>query len=106
VYRFDAPLFFVNAEYLRQRVLALLEASGQVEWVVLDAEAWMYLDATAIDTLEQLQAELAARDVTLAFARLKGRQREIFEETGLAQLVGTERFFPTVRAAVAAYESR
>ena len=106
VYRFDAPLFFVNSEYLRQRVLALVAASDDVEWVVLNAEAWVYLDATAIDTLKQLQAELAARDVALAFARLKGRQREIFEETGLTEHVGESRFFPTVRSAVAAFESR
>jgi hypothetical protein len=41
----------------------------------------------------------------LCFARLKGRQREIFEETGLTALIGLDRFFPTVRAAVAAFES-
>ena len=106
VYRFDAPLFFVNSEYLRQRVLALVAVSDDVEWVVLNAEAWVYLDATAIDTLKQLQAELAARDVALVFARLKGRQQEIFEETGLTEHVGESRFFPAVRSAVAAFESR
>ena len=61
VYRFDAPPFFVNAEYLRQRVLELVAASEDVRWLVLNAEAWTYLDATAIDVLIQLHGELEER---------------------------------------------
>ena len=106
VYRFDAPPYFVNAEYLRQRVLELVDASEDVRWLVLNAEAWTYLDATAIDVVTHLQVELEQRGIALSFARLKGRQREIFEETGLTARIGPERFFPTVRAAVAAFESR
>ena len=106
VYRFDAPPFFVNAEYLRARALALVDAAEGLRWLVLNAEAWTYLDATAIDTLRQLRADLEKRGITLCFARLKGRQREIFAETGLTAEIGPERFFPTVRAAVAAFEAR
>ncbi len=105
IYRFDAPPYFVNAEYLRQRVLELVDASEDVRWLVLNAEAWTYLDATAIDVVTHLQVELEQRGIVLCFARLKGRQREIFEETGLTARIGPDRFFPTVRAAVAAFES-
>ena len=105
VYRFDAPPFFVNAEYLRTRVLALAGSSDRLSWLVLNAEAWTFLDATAIDVLARLHDELAERGIVLGFARLKGRQREIFEETGLTERIGADRFFPTVRAAVAAFES-
>jgi SulP family sulfate permease len=105
VYRFDATPFFVNAAYLRQRVLALADASEDVRWLVLNAEAWTYLDATAIDILTRLHVELEQRGIALCFARLKGRQREIFEDTGLTARIGPDRLFPTVRAAVAAFES-
>ena len=104
VYRFDAPPFFVNAEYLRQRVLALVDGSHDVRWLVLNAEAWTFLDSTAIDMLTRLDTELEQRGITLCFARLKGRQREIFEETGLTARIGSDRLFPTVRAAVAAFD--
>jgi len=104
VYRFDAPPFFVNAAYLRQRVLALADGSEDVRWLVLNAEAWTYLDATAIEVLTRLHVELEQRGIALCFARLKGRQREIFEETGLTARIGADRFFPTVRAATAAFE--
>ena len=106
VYRFDAALFFVNAEYMRQRVLTLVDAGDDVDWLILNAEAWTYLDATAIDMLEQLHADLAGRGVTVAVARLKGRQREIFLETGLTAKIGADQFFPTVRSALDAFESR
>ena len=105
MYRFDAPPFFVNADYLRQRVLALADATEDVEWLVLNAEAWTYLDATAIDVLARLQVELEQRGIALCFARLKGRHREIFEETGLTAQIGPDRLLPTVQAAVAAFES-
>jgi SulP family sulfate permease len=105
VYRFDAPPFFVNADYLRQRVLALVDDSEAVGWLVLNAEAWTYLDATAIDVLTRLQREFEQRGIALCFARLKARQHEIFEETGLTVRVGAHRFFPTVRAAVVAFEA-
>ena len=105
VYRFDAPPFFVNAEYLRQRVLALADGSQDISWLVLNAEAWTFLDSTAIDVLTRLHVELEQRGIALCFARLKGRQREIFQDTGLTARIGPDRFFPTVRAAVAAFDS-
>ena len=55
--------------------------------------------------LIRLHDELDQRGIALCFARLKGRQREIFEETGLTARIGPDRLFPTVRAAVAAFES-
>jgi MFS superfamily sulfate permease-like transporter len=106
IYRFDAPPFFVNAEYLRQRVLGLVRSSSGVEWVVMNAEAWIFLDATAIDALKQLQSDLEQGAVTLCFARLKGRERDIFADTGLIDQVGASHFFPTVQSAVTAFQGR
>ena len=93
----------VNAEYLRERVLALAEANPDVEWLVLNAEAWTYLDATSIDSLKQLERDLTAAGIRLCFARLKGREREIFAETGLTDQVGADRFYPTIGLAVHAH---
>ena len=61
VYRFDAPPFFVNAEYLRQRVLALADGGRDLRWLVLNAEAWTFLDATAIDALPAARRTGATR---------------------------------------------
>ena len=86
-------------------MLALADGSEDLRWLVLNAEAWTFLDSTAIDVLARLHVELEQRGIALCFARLKGRQREIFEDTALTIRIGPDRFFPTVRAAVAAFES-
>jgi SulP family sulfate permease len=40
VYRFDAPLFFANADFFQRRVRTLVaETLSPVEWFLLDAEA-------------------------------------------------------------------
>ena len=107
VYRFDAPLFFPNADYFQRRVSELVDAAEpKPEWVVVTAEAWIYVDATAIAALRQLSRDLAATGVTLCIARSKARLREIFEDTGFADELGREHLFPTVRAAVGAFGAR
>jgi SulP family sulfate permease len=107
VYRFDATLFFPNAEYFRQRVLALTAAADPpAEWFMVNAETFVYVDATAMDALKELRAELASKGVLLAFARVKGRLAEIFTETGFMDELGPENVFPTVRTGVEAYIAR
>ncbi len=107
VYRFDAPIFFPNALYFRQQVLGLIEREEpKPRWVLLNAEAVTYVDATAIDMLLGLQAELADAGVLLAVARAKGMLRDVFESTGVTAAIGPENFFPTVRSGVAAFSTR
>ncbi len=107
VYRFDAPLFFPNADYFRRRVHELVAAAEpKPRWVIVTAEAWSYVDATGIAALGQLHEELAEQGIILGIARAKGRLREILDDTGLADQIGREHLYPTVRAAVAAFQSR
>ena len=107
VYRFDAPTFFPNAHYFRQQVLGLVaREEPKPRWVLLNAEAVTYVDATAIDMLLELRAELADAGVLLAVARAKGMLRDVFESTGVTAAIGPENFFPTVRSGVTAFSTR
>jgi SulP family sulfate permease len=107
VYRFDAPIFFPNALYFRQQVLGLVDRSEpKPRWVLLNAEAVTYVDATAVDMLLGLQAELADAGILLAVARAKGMLRDVFDSTGVTAAIGPENFFPTVRTGVAAFSTR
>ena len=59
VYRYDSPLFFANAEDFHNRALAAVErTSGHVQWFVLNTEAIVEIDITAMDVLESLRQEL------------------------------------------------
>ncbi len=104
LYRFDAPLFFANADYFRSRVRSLVGAAGPgLRWFVVAAEPITDVDATAAEMLEGLDRELEAAGVELAFAELKDPVRERLVPYGLAERIGRHRFFPTVGAAVRAY---
>jgi sulfate permease, SulP family len=107
VYRFDAPIFFPNAEYFKTRVLELVAAADPPpRWLLLNAEAVVYMDSTAVAALARLQQELSDRGIVLAAARVKGPLRDLWQRTGLTAAIGEQHMFPTVRAGVRAYDER
>jgi high affinity sulfate transporter 1 len=104
IYRFDAPLFFANAEFFGAEVRRL--ATGDVtptRWVLVAAEPITDLDSTAADMLEELYKDLAAAGVELVFAELKDPVKDRFERYGLNARLGPRRFFPTLGDAIHAY---
>ena len=104
LYRFDAPLFFANANVFRQRLLQRIAAAGSaVRWVVLAAEPMTDVDPTAAEILEDLDDELRAAGIELVFAEMKDPVRERLEHYGLGERFGRNRFFPTIGSAVHAY---
>ena len=102
LYRFDAPLFFANADIFRERVRELAREPGAVR-IVVAAEAITDIDATAGETLRELNAELADAGIELAFAELKDPVRDWLIRYGLHDEIGQHRFWPTIGAAVTAY---
>ena len=70
--RFDAPIFFANSGLFRERVIDAIRGSpSQVGRVVIAAEPITDLDSTAADMLTELDRELSAMGVELAFAEMK-----------------------------------
>ena len=107
VYRYDAPLFFANAEDFRSRALAAVnESETPVEWFVLNAEANVEVDLTALEALDQLRAELERRGIVFAMARVKQDLRDELEAAGLLEKIGEDRIFMTLPTAVEAYRNR
>ncbi|WP_092784276.1 sulfate permease [Actinokineospora terrae] len=106
VYRYDAPLFFANAEDFRHRALAAVAAAPtRARWLLLNAEAIVDIDLTAVDALEDLRAELADRGVVLALARVKQELRVDLARTGFLERVGEDHVFTTLPTAVRAFTS-
>jgi len=72
IYRVDAPLFFANVGRVEQRVHSLAAACGPgLRYLILDAEAVFYLDATAADTMAGLTVDLRKRGCELLLARVR-----------------------------------
>jgi SulP family sulfate permease len=105
VYRYDAPLFFANADDFKRRALASVDdADVPVEWFLLNAEANIEVDLTAVDALEEVRRMLADRGIVFALARVKYDLREILAPAGFIDRVGEDRIFPTLPTAVSAYQ--
>jgi SulP family sulfate permease len=104
VYRYDSPLFFANADDFTRRALAAVdEAPTPVEWFLLNAEANIEVDLTAVDALDELRRSLAERGITFAMARVKMDLRDDLERSGFLAKVGEDRVFMTLPTAVAAF---
>ena len=59
LFRWDAPLFFANAEIFHEHVLqAVADAPTPTKWVVIAAEPVTDIDITAADALSELDDEL------------------------------------------------
>jgi high affinity sulfate transporter 1 len=105
--RWDAPLFFANADTFRQRVLdAADDASPRLLWVVVAAEPITDVDTTAAEMILELDAELATRGVELAFAEMKDPVKDRLHAYGLEKKIGRDFFFPTIGVAVNAFLDR
>jgi SulP family sulfate permease len=104
VYRYDSPLFFANTEDFRRRALAAVEGAAEpVRWFVLNAEAIIDVDITAVDALEGLRRELSDQGIVFAMARMKQDLRADLERTELLERIGEDHLFPTLPTAVEAF---
>ena len=105
VYRYDAPLFFANAEDFRRRALAAADAAAPpVRWFVLNVEANVEVDFTALEAVDAVRIELARRGAVFALARVKQDLLDRLTAFGLTEKIGAGYLFPTLPTATAAYE--
>jgi len=101
LFRWDAPLFFANAELFAERVVAAVDASPTpVRRVVVAAEPITSVDVTSADALVDLDEQLSARGIALCFAELKDPVKDKLKRFGLFAKFGEERFLPTLHSAV------
>ena len=107
LFRWDAPLFFANAEWFHERVLAAVAGSPTpVRWLVVAAEPVTSVDVTAADMICELDDALRATDVDLVFAEMKDPVKDKLKRFGLYTRLGEDSFFATVGEAVNAYLER
>ncbi|WP_085717143.1 SulP family inorganic anion transporter [Pseudomonas sp. B28(2017)] len=104
LFRWDAPLFFANAELFSDRVLDAVAASPTpVRWLVVAAEPVTSVDVTSADMLAELDDTLHAAGIELCIAEMKDPVKDKLKRFGLFARLGETAFFPTVGTAVESY---
>jgi SulP family sulfate permease len=99
VYRFDAPLFFANADYFVDQVAEVFDQAGCGR-LVLDFEAVTLIDVTAARALKRLIKHISSRSAELSLARTSRAVFRQLTDAGLVDLIGVDAFYPSVRSAV------
>jgi high affinity sulfate transporter 1 len=103
VYRWEAPLFFANASVFRTQLRRVV-ARSQPSWLVIQCEAMTDVDVSAAQMLEQLDRELNAAGIHMAFVEMRSRLQELVLRYGLFETLDRDRFYPTIDVAVAAIQ--
>src|SRR5215471_9681593 len=104
LFRWDAPLFFANAEFFKERALdAVAKSPTPVRWLVVAAEPVTSIDVTAGDTIAELDETLHEKGIEFCFAELKDPVKDKLKRFGLFKQLGESAFFPTIGGAVSTY---
>jgi high affinity sulfate transporter 1 len=104
VYRYDAPLCFANAEDFRRRALAAADQQPDaLRWFVLNVEANVEVDFTALEAMDDIRDEVTRRGAVFALARVKQDLLARLQAFGLTSKIGADRLYPTLPTAVDAY---
>jgi SulP family sulfate permease len=104
ILRFDGSLFFANAPDFADEVRVGVELTDPTPRVVLiDGESINGIDATAINTIIELNDELARADIALRFARVRANVMEIMQRAGLEEVIGSQDFYTSVHDGVDAF---
>jgi MFS superfamily sulfate permease-like transporter len=101
IYRWEAPLFFANAGAFRRQIRHLVRERSP-SWVVVQCEAITDIDVTAAGMLQQLDEELNAEGIHMAFVEMRSRLQRLVQRYGLLETLDRDHFYPSVETALAA----
>jgi len=104
LFRWDAPLFFANAELFHQRLLeAVAQSPTPVKRIIVTAEPVTSIDVTSADMLAELERSLGESGIEICFAEMKDPVKDKLKRFELFDRFGAANFHPTIGAAVDAY---
>lgn len=106
IFRFDAPLFFLNTESFKNAILRAVEsASPNCKLVILDASSVLDIDSGGLHAIEEIDEYLDEQGITFYVAGLLGPVRDAFQRAGLFEQLGQQKHFLYVSDAIDYYKT-
>ena len=106
VFRFDAQLFYANANYFRDRLDEMVsKRKGTLKLIVLDAESINRLDSTGVEMLKERIRYYHKREIQFYFAGVKGPVRDAMFKGGILDIISVNHFFMRANGAVTYYKT-
>ncbi|MDN3524631.1 sulfate permease [Halomonas sabkhae] len=104
ILRVDESLYFANARYLEDTVMALVARQPGISHVVLACQAVNLIDASALESLEAINSRLRDAGVALHLAEVKGPVMDRLEQTDFRHELTGQVFLSTYEAWRALHE--
>jgi len=98
--RLDGPLFFANANFLRDRLLALVAARPDLRTVIVDASAVSELDGSADHSLADVIDHLHDAGIEIHLTTVRGPVRAVMARSGLLERIGRDRIHADIGGAL------
>jgi high affinity sulfate transporter 1 len=97
VFRVDSAILYFNADFIRERFLALVNTQQPpVKLAVWCLATTVHIDLAGAEMLEQLHADLHSRGIEFALAEARGLVREELRAAGLEETFGAIRENATI----------
>lgn len=106
VYRFYAPLMFVNASFFVTRIRELVQQCPNLKCLIIDAQAIVKLDVSAAEQLQALMTELEWQGIGIKWARCNRPLRHDLARFGITSMMGEAAIYAHLDDAVASYHWR
>lgn len=104
--RVDGSLYFPNAQYLEQVILATIADNPEIDHFILVASAINFIDSSALEVLENLAEALQTNGVSFYFAKVKGPVMDRLRRVGFVHQIGEDKFFLTCHHAIQSIENQ
>ena len=99
VFRFDAPIFFANLNYLRDKINDLLSKNKNIKFLILDAGPVSSIDSSGVHMLSDLSTDLNNEGKVLLIANMIGPVRDALKKADVMHKIGKNHFFTSVQSA-------
>jgi SulP family sulfate permease len=93
--RIDESIYFANSQLIAEKIEGLLSEHPSTHCILLILSAVNQLDTTALGMLTELEKTLAARNITLQFAEIKGPVQDRLHQTELGERMQNKIFLST-----------
>jgi len=100
IIRVDAPLTFINIQYLKDFINKGIKASTHIKVIVIDAASVSHIDATAIQGLMEIVSSLKKKEIDLMLTDVIGPVRDILFRTGLLKAIGVNNIYLSLNDAI------
>lgn len=106
IMRYDAPLFFLNADYFKEQIIrGIHDNPDHIEVFVLDASSILDIDSSGLDALEEVHQFLRSRNITFYITGVLGPVRDRMRQANLLARIGIYNHFLDIGEALDFHQS-